>query len=361
MSQGDGARHTSENECRLASDDACLKPASLLGGRADPERLRYDVREIAGGPRSRRHAPAGIRRAEEYAIGSLAGAGWKVRSDPFYARLRSGSNFLHSRRALVLNLPKGLQGTGANLIAEHPARSPRDATVLVAAHLGTAVGSPGADDNASGVAVLLEVGRLLGNLPEPPNVTLLLFDPKDMGFTGARVAAARLSAQRPVLGMIGLDSVGYFVDEPGSQRLPIGAALAFHSVSRQVKRNEHRGDFTLVVHHRLSQSAATAWQRAAAAAEPSLPAVLLRDPCPDGRLGAMMGLAVPALNRLGRSRHTPFSNRGIPTLTLTSTAEFRNVHYHLPTDTPDTLDYRRLASVATATAMTALNWPTTFR
>jgi Zn-dependent M28 family amino/carboxypeptidase len=65
---------------------------------------------------------------------------------------------------------------------------------------------------------------------------------------------------------------------------------------------------------------------------------------------------VPPLAHLDRSDHAAFWNAGIPALMLTSTANFRNPHYHQPTDTPETLDYERLTAVALATAATAVTW-----
>jgi Zn-dependent M28 family amino/carboxypeptidase len=72
----------------------------------------------------------------------------------------------------------------------------------------------------------------------------------------------------------------------------------------------------------------------------------------------LIGLAVPPANHLGRSDHASFWNQRIPALMLTSTANFRNPHYHRSTDTPETLDYQRLAAVTLATAATAAQWPT---
>src|SRR5882757_9555563 len=186
----------------------------------------------------------------------------------------------------------------------------------------------------------------------------MVFDMEELGLIGSREAVTGLlRAGRAVGGMICLESVGYFSSEPGSQRLPAGARLAMPEAVDTVRRSGHRGDFTLVVHRASSRTLAGTWSRAAAAASPALPSVLLRDPRPDGRLGGAFGLAVPVLNNLDRSDHSPFWNRGIPAMMLTGTANFRNAQYHRPGDTPDTLDYERLASVATATAATAAAWP----
>ncbi|MFD8818466.1 M28 family peptidase, partial [Streptomyces sp. NPDC059627] len=116
-------------------------------------------------------------------------------------------------------------------------------------------------------------------------------------------------------------------------------------------------DFALVVHRKSSAAAAGVWQRAAAASSAGLPSLLLRDPRPDGVVGLLAGLALPPAGHLGRSDHAPFWNRRVPALMVTDTANFRNPHYHRPTDVADTLDYRRLAAVASATAVTAVHWP----
>jgi Zn-dependent M28 family amino/carboxypeptidase len=336
--------------------------------------LRRHVEALAGGPRGRRHAPAAMERAEEYVGEALRGAGWEVFREPFDARVRVGSTDRHGQRAMPLKVRVHWGLSGANLRAELPGAassgssggsgSPGSSagsgapTLVIGAHLDSVQGSPGADDNASGVAVVLEVARLLGALATPPPVTLMVFDMEELGLIGSREAVGRLlGANRTIGGMICLESVGYFSSEPGSQRLPAGARLAMPEAVDTVRRSGHRGDFTLIVHRASSRTLAGTWSRAAAAASPALPTVLLRDPRPDGRLGGAFGLAVPVLNNLDRSDHSPFWNRGIPAMMLTGTANFRNAHYHRPGDTPDTLDYERLASVATATAATAAAWP----
>ncbi|WP_446039234.1 M28 family peptidase [Streptomyces sp. SID1121] len=330
---------------------------------ADPALLRRHVTALAGEPRSRRHAPQAMERAEEYVTDHLTEAGWDVHRDPFDVRWRWGSADGPGHRAMPLKIRLHRRVAGANLRAEPPGPRGRGegtgprSTVVVGAHLDTVLDSPGADDNASGVAVVLETARVLARLPQPPDVTLMLFDMEETGLIGSREAVRQLVGTRRVAGMICLESVGYFSSALGSQRLPPGAGLAFPAAAEAIAEGHHRGDFTLVVHRTSSRPAAEAWARAAAEASPSLPSVLLRDPRPDGRFGAAAGLALPVLNNLSRSDHAPFWNHRIPALMLTGTANFRNTHYHRPTDTPDTLDYERLAAVATATAATAAAWP----
>lgn len=320
------------------------------------DRLCRHVEFLAAEPRSRLRAPRGMQRAETYVHDQLATAGWLVERRPFDVRWQIGSTDRHGHRALALKPRLHRRLRGANLIASLPGSGTGPA-VVVGAHLDSVSGSPGADDNASGVAVLLETARLLAEAPVPPRVVLAVFDMEELGLIGARQAARELGRGGGVRGMICLESVGYFADTPGTQKLPVGFERVFPEASAAVRAGGHRGDFTLVVHRRSSTAAARTWQRAAAAASPSLPALLLRDPRPDGPLGLLIGLAVPPANHLGRSDHAPFWNRGVPALMVTDTANFRNPHYHRPTDVPRTLDYDRLTSVTAATALTAMSWP----
>ncbi|MGW1270250.1 M28 family peptidase [Streptomyces sp. NPDC002491] len=332
----------------------------LLAGQVDPGRLRRDVDVLAARPRSRVRAPEAMAEAERHVTQELSAAGWQVERQPFDLRWQPGTTDRQGHRLLPLKLRLHRRLTGANLLARLPGH-PQRPTVLIGAHLDSVDQSPGADDNASGVAVLLEAARLLGALEEPPPVTLMCFDMEELGLIGSRYAA-RQFAQRPgqVAGMICLESVGYFAPEPGGQRLPAGFGLAFPSAAREVRANRFRGDFTLVVHRRSTQGAAALWQRAAGCVGPALPAlpsIALRDRRPQGPSGLLIGLLVPPANHLGRSDHASFWNRRIPALMLTSTANFRNRHYHRPTDTADLLDYDRLGAVTAATAATALHWP----
>ncbi|MDT9687126.1 M28 family peptidase [Streptomyces sp. P9(2023)] len=327
-----------------------------LTRRADPARLRHDVEYLADRPRGRTHAPEAMARAETHVAARLAEAGWRTERQPFDVRWRPGTTdrpvggSLSPRR---VRLHRRL--TGANLLAEPPDLGDRPA-VLVGAHLDTVVDSPGADDNASGVAALLEVARLLGGLPEPPAVRLACFDMEELGFVGARAVARAARHGRRVTGMLCLESVGCFADGPGTQAMPAGFGALFRDAAGAVRARDRRGDFTLVVHRRSSDAAADLWRRAAGAADPPLPVVTLRDPRPDGPLGTLAGLAVPPVNHLGRSDHAAFWSAGVPAVLLTGTANFRNPRYHRPTDTPDTLDYPRLTAVAVATAVTAALW-----
>ena len=198
-----------------------LEVASFLAEQADPARVRRDVEQLATGPRNRRWAPRAMEAGRgPRASASSSAAGWRVEVQPFTAALR-----LAQQRP---GRPVGQAAPGPPVpraVRHQPDRpSPRSGVrrpaVVVGAHLDTVRHSPGADDNASGVAALLEIARLLAQLDRPPAVVLAVFDLEELGLVGASVAARRLLRAGPLAGMIGLESVGYYSTAPASQRLP---------------------------------------------------------------------------------------------------------------------------------------------
>jgi hypothetical protein len=235
---------------------------------------------------------------------------------------------------------------GVNLIAM-PAgrRDHRAGDVLLVAHLDTVRCSAGADDNASGVAVVLEVARQLQG--QDHGVVIALVDLEELWHLGARELARTLP--RPGL-VVCLDAVGFFTEQPGTQRLPAGLGLRFPTLARQLRENERRGNFLLAVHRRSSAVFVSDWMSSAAAV--GLPAARLQDPRWNGRGQRITHWVNPLLMDLDRSDHEPFWRRGIPAVLLTGTATLRSPHYHRDTDTPDTLDYSRLAQVADSLAAT---------
>lgn len=202
--------------------------------------------------------------------------------------------------------------------------------IVVGAHYDTYGEMPGADDNASGVAVLLALAELVGahapdlavdlvayTLEEPP-----FFDTPHMG---SAVHAASLAAgQSACLGVIVLEMVGFFSDEPGSQGYPSPLLRLMYP---------GRGDFIAVV-SRWDQGGWIRTVKAAMQGTTALPVHSLRSPS-----------FVPGIDL---SDHMSYWPHGIPSLMVTDTAFYRNPFYHTPDDTPEKLDYRRMAQVAVA-------------
>jgi Zn-dependent M28 family amino/carboxypeptidase len=203
------------------------------------------------------------------------------------------------------------------------AGDPATARLLVGAHYDGAAGTPGADDNASGVAAVLAAARAVG---PRAGVAYVLFDGEENRFIGSRSLAVRLDGDRPPEVHV-LDTVGYASRAAGSQRNPVPGVPA-----------PDVGDFLGLVANHCGGAALDRVLAAAAAHPVPVQGLYLPDVPAEG-----IGRVSP---HLMRSDHAPFWRAARPAVFWTDTAEFRNPHYHRPTDTPDTLDYDFLTGVA---------------
>lgn len=212
------------------------------------------------------------------------------------------------------------------------AGDPRRATVLVGAHYDAVPGSPGADDNASAVAVLLAAARALG---PRECVCYVAFDGEECDLAGSEAFVARLGRNRLEQVHV-LEMVGFTDKTPGAQRSPVPAVQA-----------PTIGDFLGLVGTHGSRRVLD--RVLACAGHSAVPVYGLY--LPDLPLDAIRQAAPNVL----RSDHAPFWAEGIPALMWTDTAEFRNPNYHRPTDTPDTLDFAFMAGVAEVLTLAVLS------
>lgn len=212
-----------------------------------------------------------------------------------------------------------------NLILELPAalnRSQRSLPcVLLGAHYDAVPGSPGADDNATGVAVLLELARAFAEKPIRYPLRFVAFDLEEQGLAGSRYYAASLQ-QEPVRLMMSLEMLGYCDRTPGSQQYPPGLKYFF----------PNQGDFVGLIGNLKTIPDLLHLSRYLRRA--GVPCQWL----PAGR----KGLLLPDTRR---SDHAPFWDRGDRALMVTDTANLRNPHYHKPSDRLETLDLDFLTGV----------------
>jgi Zn-dependent M28 family amino/carboxypeptidase len=273
-------------------------------GLPDPARLERRVRELIGRfhPRDGGH-PGNMRRAAAWIADELRPAGAAVSEQEFPA---DGARYV-------------------NVIA---AFGPATAdVVVVGAHYDVAGEMPGADDNASGVAGLLELADVLEDATLSCRVELVAFANEEAPYfatpgMGSEVYAGSLvEARRRVRGMVCLEMLGCFTDSPGSQKLPFGALRLFYPST---------GNFIAVVGNLPGAGIVRRVKRAMREAS-ELPVESINAP----RL-------VPGVDL---SDHSSFWRRGLPAVMITDTAFYRNPRYHTAQDTPDTLDYARMAEV----------------
>jgi Zn-dependent M28 family amino/carboxypeptidase len=197
--------------------------------------------------------------------------------------------------------------------------------VIVGAHYDTHRGSPGANDNGSGVAALLALARAFVHEPVSRTLRFVALTNEERPFLrtkqmGSRVYAARCRARgEHVVGMLGLETIAYRSERPGSQRLSLFGLLS-----------PQRGDFVALVGNRRSR-------RLVAAAAASLGKAAV--PCETFTLPSN----VPGA---WSSDHWSFWKEGYPALMVTDTGPLRYPYYHQPGDTPEQLDYDFLALVA---------------
>ena len=272
--------------------------------RIDERMLRADLEAIVG-PRHARSAPAGLTRAADHIARELAAAGFGVTRAP----VTSG----------------GAQAD--NVIGERPGPDP-SRVILVAAHYDTVPGSPGADDDASGVAAILALARALGPLRTGATLRLVAFAFEEDGLVGSERYVASLSPdeRRRIEVAVSLDMIAYRTSAPGSQRYPAGAEeLVSLATGRPPPTT---GEFIGWIGGDDVPAPMQRALREARAYVPELPVLALVVP------RAMLA----QLPDLQRGDHARFWAAGVPAISVGDTAELRSPHYHRPTDTLETLD-----------------------
>ncbi len=218
-----------------------------------------------------------------------------------------------------------------NIVAEKRGDSAAAGIVLVGAHYDSVPGSPGANDNASGVAALLELARLLADQPLPCTVRYVAFVNEEAPYFGSpqmgslvHAEGARARAER-IRAMLSLETIGYYSDEPGSQRYPFPLNLFYPDTANFIGFVGNLGSRQLV------RSALRTFRETTA-----FPAE-----------GASVPERVPGV---GWSDHWSFWQAGYRAIMVTDTAFYRYALYHTEGDTPERVDYARTARVVAGLA-----------
>ncbi|UCE77815.1 MAG: M28 family peptidase [Gammaproteobacteria bacterium] len=269
------------------------------------DRLRTHVDALAGriGERNVWH-PEALAAAAGYIRATLEGAGYAVRAQSFES--------------------EGL--TLKNLEVELPGDTASQKIIVVGAHYDSVAGTPGANDNASGVAALLEIARLLAGNRYARSVRLVAFANEEPPFfytdaMGSTVYATRSRRRgEQIEAMLALETIGWYSDQPASQRYPFPFSLFYPDSGNFIGFVGNLSSRALVRRALGLFRASTAFPSEGVAA-------------PGGMVGVHW------------SDHWSFWEAGYRAIMITDTALFRYPHYHAPTDTPDRLDYPSLARV----------------
>jgi Zn-dependent M28 family amino/carboxypeptidase len=277
-------------------------------------RLHAHVDQLAGliGPRPSRNRQA-FEAAAAYVEGQFQELGYTVDREWYDA----------------LGLPV------SNLVVKQEGTRHPDEIIVIGAHYDTVPSTPGADDNASAVAVLIEAARLLRAksfqrtvrfvafaCEEPPH-----FHTHSMG-SQHHARQSRLRKEK-ILGMLCLEMVGYYTTAEDSQQVPPAIPKFLRWIFPR------RGDFLAAVGNLRSWRLLWSFRRGFRRAT-QMP---------------LFAISLPeAIQEIRLSDNSSFWDQGYPALMLTDTSFLRNPHYHEATDTADTLDYERMALVTLGVA-----------
>jgi hypothetical protein len=317
--------------------------------RIDADRMRRLVESLPG-PRSRLHAPKAMARSDKVLINAWRDAGWRVGRQHLHLRdMRGVLDYPEpNRRAggLAFHTYDELDGTNLVAIAE----GATDEAVVIVAHHDTVRGSPGADDNGAGIAVLLELAERFAGRRFRRTVILAAPDFEEIGIIGSRNLVRWLRSRHRVRAALVFDPIGYMNASPGSQAVPGGLDRLYPRQLAKLAARGNAGDTVVAVYRRRSVELVREWARCLAATIGRERVLLVRDPVDLPVIGPLL-FAVPVARNFSRSDHLRFWQTGLPAIQVTNTANFRNPNYHRATDTADTLDYDTLARVAAATAL----------
>lgn len=267
--------------------------------------LEFHIKSLASDARGRNHHLGNtLIPARTYITEQFQAAGYEVLFQEY--------SFAHITYA---NIEVELLGN------EHP-----DEIIVIGAHYDSVIYSPGANDNASGVAAVLEIARLLNRQPLSRTVRLVAFVNEEPPFfqteaMGSFVYAKRSAVRKEnIVAMFTLETIGYFSDEPGSQTYPPLVSYFYPNSGNFIAFVSNLDSRQL-----LQQSVQIFKEQATIPVE-----------------SAALPAFIPGVDW---SDQWSFWQCGYPGIMITDTAIYRYPYYHTPEDTPDKIDYEKMTRI----------------
>jgi len=302
----------------LVADDREVVDIQEMVDQVDSSRLRSDLEMIVG-VRHRIVAPTHLQAVRDLIRDRFEGHGLETESLPFVRSNLQGEN--------IAGRKTGLTDEGR--------------VYIIDGHYDSISNSPGADDNGSAIAGMLEALRVLANYNFKKSIKFVAFDLEEEGLLGSLhfVSTEGIKPYETVEGVYNFEMIGYYDDAPNTQTLPTGFNLLYPDVYNAIRNDGFRGNFITNVgiqsYPRLNQ----AFEDAANRYVPELKVISILAP-------SQWQALTPDL---GRSDHAPFWVAGLPALMLTDGSNFRNPYYHTPNDTLGTLNFTFMSQVVKAT------------
>ncbi len=285
--------------------DSTTPDIASMADQVDPDQLMQRLEQIAI-PRHHISAPQGLQAVRDSLFTSFEDLGLQTSTHTASYSGAQADNILGRKPGYI-----------------DPAR-----TYIVDGHYDAVPGSPGADDNGTAVAATLEIARILSQYQFKNSLRFIGFAFEEEGIVGAEQYVQNgIAAWEEINGVLNMEMIGYYSDEPNSQTMPAGFNLLFPVAQAELEANEFRGDFLTVVGNAASEQLNNSFVQAMDQYVPQLKRIPLSVP---GN-----GQIAPDLRR---SDHAPFWDAGIPALMLTDGSNYRNPNYHLPSDLPATID-----------------------
>lgn len=214
----------------------------------------------------------------------------------------------------------------SNIIAELPGIAKKDETVVIGAHYDSAPGTPGANDNASAVAGLLELARMLKDSKPKRSIRFVAFTNEEPPYSFTELMGSRIHASgakkrnERIVAMLCLECIGVYSDTPGSQLYPAPLERFFPDTANYITFVSNILSYPLLRKCIKEFRKTTKFPSEAIAAPETIKGISWSD-------------------------HWSFWKESFPAIMITDTAFFRYKHYHISTDTHEKLDYERMARV----------------
>lgn len=228
----------------------------------------------------------------------------------------------------------------SNIIGDKDGLADSAAVFIVCAHYDTVAGSPGADDNASGVAGIMELIRILSQYNFGHTIRFIAFDMEENEAYGSRqyLKIEPDNAISIIKGVIDYDMIGYYSAAEESQQIPTGFDILFPDSYKKVASDKFRGDFMLLSANEPSEFIAREFMTSGREYVPSLEIIPL--------IAEGNGESAPALSM---GDHGSFWAKKIPAIHIGDGTVTRNPHYHQNTDLPGSINYKFMGDIIRAT------------
>ncbi len=281
-------------QLKVTADDRYASTIQEIVDLASEERLINDIQNLQG-VRHHQASPTGLANARNYLRETMQQARLSVIEEPFS---HQGS-------------------TGINLIAKHPGDLFANQVYIVDGHYDTVANTPGADDNASGTAGMLEVMRVLSQFNTAYTLKFIAFDKEELGLVGSRYHVNNRDRSETIRGLINFEMIGYTcTTQPECLQFP-NADTSIYNI---------KSSFANTLSDTFNQIGAT-----------HVPALKITPVTDDGDFN------------FRRSDHAPFWDIGVDALFLSDGANFRTPHYHQTSDLLPTLDTAFMTQVVKTT------------